>query len=132
MPIHPLPDFKAFLTEGKEIDPSGYHEYKIAPIRALCSYLRSGGDFVFTVKQESQFRALSQILKSAQEAQIGVSIGGGWTTADDCNSVSLSKPSGRFRLQYFGPMTSNVSEIWANDKMLGRELAANQAAIDLF
>lgn len=132
MPIHPLPDFKAFLTEGTPIDPSGYHGYKRPPIQDLCTYLKIGGNFLFTVKQESQFRALSQILKAAQEAQPGVSIGGGWTVADDCNSLTLSKPSGRFRLQYFGPMGSNVSEIWANDKQLGRELAVNQAAIDLF
>ncbi len=132
MPLNPLPDFKAFLTEGTPIDPTGYHEYKIEPIVALCTYLKSGGNFLFTVKQESQFKALAQILKAAQEAQPGVAIGGGWTTVDNCNSLSLSKPSGRFRLQYFGDMASNVSEIWTNDRQLGKELAANQAAIDLF
>ena len=128
MPIHPLPDFKAFLTEGSPIDPSGYHDYKRQPIQDLCTYLKIGGNFLFTVKQESQFRALAQILKAAQEAQPGVTISGGWTTVDNCNSLVLSKPSGRFRLEYLGDMASNVSEIWANDKQLGRELAA----IDLF
>ncbi len=134
MPLHPLPDFKSFLTEGAPIDPTGYHDYKQQPIRELCTYLRSGGHFLFTVKQESQFRALAQILKAAQQAQPGVTISGGWTAAVDnnCNSLLLSKPSGRFCLQYFGSMVSNVSQIWTNDRQLGKELAANQAAIDLF
>lgn len=124
MPRHPLPDFKAFLIEGSPVDPSGYHDYKRQPIQDLCTYLKIGGNFLFTVKQESQFKALAQILKTAQEAQPGVTISGGWSKKEWCNTLTLSKPSGRFCLQYFGSMVSNVSEIWANDKQLGRDLAA--------
>lgn len=132
MPLHPLPDFKSFLTKGTPIDPTGYHDYKHQPIHELCKFLQIGGNFLFTVKQESQFRALAQILKAAQQAQPGVTISGGWAKKEWCNTLLLSKPSGRFCLQYFGSMVSNVSEIWANDRQLGKELAANQAAIDLF
>lgn len=132
MPKHPLPDFAAFLNDGTPIDSTEYHDYKQQPIDQLCEFLKHGGYFLIMAKQESQFRALSQILKAAQEAQPGVTISGGWGAKGKVNMALLSKPSGRFCLQYFGPMVSNVSEIWAKDRQIGRELAANRAAIELF
>lgn len=134
MPIHPLPDFKAFLTEGKEIDPTGYHEYKQQPIRDLCGFLKDGGYHQHKVKQGSQFKALLYLLWAGQDAD-RANIAFQCDYLQPTKRARLLKAGGKFEVQFTGDVDISRMEN-ATEIPYGppgeREVDAEQKAIDLF